>query len=313
MNQPLPPITEPPDESGDTARRDRRAVRFAYVTLFLGIVGIAFSPIFVRFSELDPTATAFHRVFLALPALWIWMWSRGRGNGATRKPRTAYDYGRLILVGFLFAGDLIFWHWSLRYTSVANAVLLANFAPIFVTFGSFALFGERFGLTFLMGVALSIGGGAILVGDSFSLGLDNVLGDAFGLVTAMFYGAYILAVSNVRAEFSTATVMGWSSAASAVILLPVTLMMGEDLIATTLYGWGILVGLALVSHVAGQGFLTHSLAHLPAPLASVALLLQPAISIVLAWVILAEPLGGWQALGVAVILAGVVFARLGSR
>ena len=313
MNQTHAPIPEPPEDAGDKAWRNRRAVRFAYVTLFLGIVGIACSPIFVRFSELDPTATAFHRVFLALPALWIWMWSEGRGKGATGKPRTAYDYGRLILVGFLFAGDLVFWHWSLRYTSVANAVLLANFAPIFVTFGSFALFGERFGLTFLMGVALSIGGAAILVGDSVSLGMDNVLGDAFGLVTAMFYGAYILAVGNVRAEFSTATVMGWSSAAGAVILLPITLMMGEDVIATTLFGWGILAGLALVSHVAGQGFLTHSLAHLPAPFASVVLLLQPAILIALAWMILAEPLGGWQALGVAVILVGIVFARLGSR
>ena len=313
MTHPLPPIAEPPDESGATAWRDRRGVRFAYVTLFLGIVCIAFSPIFVRFSELDPTATAFHRVFLALPALWIWMWAHGRSKGATRKPRTASDYGRLMLVGFLFAGDLIFWHWSLRYTSVANAVLLANFAPIFVTFGSFALFGERFGPAFLMGVALSIGGAAILVGGSVSLGMDNVRGDAFGLVTAMFYGAYILAVGNVRAEFSTATVMGWSSAVSAVILLPITLMMGENVIATTLYGWGILLGLALVSHVAGQGCLTHSLAHLPAPFTSVALLFQPAISIALAWVILAEPLGGWQALGVAVIMVGVVFAHLGSR
>ena len=313
MNQTHAPIPEPTEDAGDKAWRHRRAVRFAYVTLFLGIVGIACSPIFVRFSELDPTATAFHRVFLALPALWIWMWSRGLGKDAVRKPRTAYDFGRLILVGFLFAGDLIFWHWSLRYTSVANAVLLANFAPIFVTFGSFALFGQRFGRTFLMGVALSIGGAAILLGDSVSLGMDNVRGDAFGLVTAMFYGAYILAVGNVRADFSTATVMGWSSAAGAVILLPITLMMGEDVIATTLFGWGILAGLALVSHVAGQGFLTHSLAHLPAPFASVALLLQPAISIALAWVILAEPLGGWQALGVAVILVGVVFAHLGSR
>jgi drug/metabolite transporter (DMT)-like permease len=283
------------------------------VTLFFGIVGIAFSPIFVRFSELDPTATAFHRVFLALPALWIWMWTAGRSKGATRKPRTASDYGRLILVGVLFAGDLIFWHWSLRYTSVANAVLLANFAPIFVTFGSFVLFSQRFGPAFLVGVALSIGGAAILVGDSVSLGMDNVRGDAFGLVTAIFYGAYILAVSNVRAEFSTATVMGWSSAVSAVILLPITLMMGENVIATTLFGWSMLLGLALVSHVAGQGFLTRSLAYLPAPFTSVALLLQPAISIALAWLILAEPLGGWQALGVAVILVGVVFARLGSR
>ena len=40
--------------------------------------------------------------------------------------------GLLIAAGLLFAGDLAFWHWSIVLTSVANAVLLANCAPIFV-------------------------------------------------------------------------------------------------------------------------------------------------------------------------------------
>ena len=40
--------------------------------------------------------------------------------------------------GVAFAGDLAFWHWSIRYTSVANSTLLANLATLFVTAPSYS-------------------------------------------------------------------------------------------------------------------------------------------------------------------------------
>ena len=48
-----------------------RSERLAILALFVGALAIAFSPIFVRLSELGPTATAFHRVALAIPVLWL--------------------------------------------------------------------------------------------------------------------------------------------------------------------------------------------------------------------------------------------------
>ena len=41
--------------------------RYAIATLMSGAIALGMSPILVRLSELEPTATAFHRVFLALP------------------------------------------------------------------------------------------------------------------------------------------------------------------------------------------------------------------------------------------------------
>ena len=55
-----------------TARPERGA-RIAFAILLLGAAGIAFAPIFVRLSEVGPTATAFWRVCLAVPVLWLWM------------------------------------------------------------------------------------------------------------------------------------------------------------------------------------------------------------------------------------------------
>lgn len=286
--------------------------RIALVILLAGALGIAFSPIFVRLSELGPTATAFHRVFLALPALWLWQHMESLGPRRPRRPAGWADYLKLIAAGLFFAGDLAFWHWSIRFTSVANATLLANFAPVFVTLYGFALFGQRFSRTFLVGMSLALAGACVLMGESFNLGPRHLLGDTLGIVTAMFYAAYIVAVGRLRVRFSTATIMAWSGLVTCAALLPVALISGESLVATTLFGWLMLLGLALISHAGGQSMIAYALAHLPAAFGSVSLLLQPAAAAVLAWLILGEALGPWQALGAVVILCGIYLARRGS-
>jgi len=296
----------------DAAARDR-AARPALAALLLGAVAIAFSPIFVRLSEIEPTATAFWRVALALPLLAVWMRAAGTPARAARRPSTPRDFARLALCGAFFAGDLICWHWAIRYTSVANATLLANFAPIFVTLGAWVLFGERFTRMFLAGLACGVGGAALLVADSLSIGADSVAGDLLGLATAGFYGAYILAVGRLRAEFSVATVMTWSGLATAATILPVALAMGEPLLAGTAAGWAVLIGLAWISHAGGQSLIAYALAHLPAAFSSVSLLLQPVIAAALAWLLLAEPVGPVQAGGGLVVLTGIALARRGSR
>jgi drug/metabolite transporter (DMT)-like permease len=219
----------------------------------------------------------------------------------------------ILFVGLAFAGDLAFWHWSLKFTSVANAILLSNLTPIFVVLVSFLLFGQRFSRIFLFAVALAVGGSAMLVGDSFTVGADTVMGDAFGLVTAWFYTAYLLGVQKLRLrKLSSTRVLGWSSAAAALPLLVLAVAMGESLIPPSLHGLSMLLGLALVSHAAGQGLIVHALADLPAAFASVVMLLQPAIAIVLAWLLLDEPLRGLQqSLGIAVIFAGIFLAGRG--
>ena len=293
----------------DAARADGPAL----AALLVGAVLVGASPIFVRLSELGPMATAFYRPFLAMPVLVIWMVADRRHNPETRRPAGRGDYFRLLLAGAFFSGDLAFWHLSIMNTSVANATLFANFAPIFVTLGAWLLFSHKVTRQYMMGMALALAGAATLAGESFAMAPENLLGDFFGLVTAMFLASYILAISRLRAGFSTATTMAWSSLGTAAVLLPVALLAGEEMIAVTFYGWAILVGLALLSHAAGQGTIAYALAHLPPGFSSVGLLLEPVAAALLAWIILAEAVTPWQAVGGAIILWGIVLARRGTR
>jgi drug/metabolite transporter (DMT)-like permease len=101
-----------------------RSQRLALPALIVGGIAIGFSPIFVRLSELGPVATGFYRLFLALPLLWLWMRWEGRAGEQDRA-----NWLPLAVPGLLFAGDIFFWHWSITYTTVANATLFANLAP----------------------------------------------------------------------------------------------------------------------------------------------------------------------------------------
>jgi drug/metabolite transporter (DMT)-like permease len=281
----------------------------ALFALLAGATCIALSPIFVRVSEAGPTATAFWRVAIAVPVLWL-LYLRSRKT--TR--RYSGQWPLLMAAGFAFAGDLAFWHASVKLTSVANSTLLANLASIFVTLALWVFLRQRPGGLFLAGLATALVGVSLLVHTSLGFSATGLLGDALGVVTAMFYAGYILAVKGLRDRGETTLhLMAVTTTITALFLFPAALASGDQILPATAFGWWMLIGLALISHAAGQGLIAYALAHLPAAFSSVSLLFQPVMAALFAWALLAEPLVPLQVLGGLVVLAGIYLARRGSR
>jgi drug/metabolite transporter (DMT)-like permease len=280
----------------------------ALAALFCGATFIALSPIWVRVADVGPTASAFWRVALAVPLLWGLVTLQPRGPMAPRKER-----GLLLAAGLAFAGDLAFWHWSIQATSVANATLLANLSSIFVTLAAWVLWRQRPSGQFLLGLALALGGVMLLVRASLGFASGALLGDAYGVVTAMFYAWYLLTVKSLRDRgASTLRLMATTTTLTALVLLPLALASGEPMVPASARGWLTLLGLAWITHAGGQGLITFALAHLPAAFSSVGLLLQPVLAAAFAWALLQEPVGTLQIAGGAVVLAGIYLARRGS-
>ena len=280
----------------------------AIFALLAGATCIALSPIWVRVADVGPTASAFWRVALAVPLLWVVFLSFSRSaSGGKANPYL------LLAAGLAFAGDLAFWHWSIQFTSVANSTLLANLASIFVTLAAWALWRQRPSATFLAGLAAALVGVALLVRASLGFSPRALLGDALGVITAMFYAWYLLSVKGVRDRgIATLRLMAVTTTITAVILFPVALASGEALLPASEAGWLKLLGLAWISHSAGQGLIAYALAHLPAAFSAVGLLFQPVMAAIFAWFLLAEPLSALQILGGAVVLVGIYLAHRGS-
>jgi drug/metabolite transporter (DMT)-like permease len=286
------------------------APSIAFGALMLGATCIALSPIFVRLSEAGPTPTAFWRVALAVPVLWLALLLGRRDAGDAS---VAKLWPLLLAAGFAFAGDLAFWHTSIKLTSVANSTLLANLASIFVTLAAWLILRQPPSRLFLLGLASALAGVAILVRTSLAASPTGLAGDALGVVTAMFYAWYLLTVKGLRDRGApTLRLMAITSSVTAVILLPVALASGEQFLPDSGSGWLKLVGLALVSHAAGQGLIAYALATLPAAFSSVSLLFQPVMAAAFAWMLLGEALGPLQVAGGLVVLVGIYLARRGS-
>lgn len=293
-------------DSAESFRSDDRHRAMAVAALLAGAAAIATAPLFVKVSEAGPVATAFWRVALALPLLWTWSLIGQRGGHAAS---FAADRRLLIAAGLLFAGDLAVWHWSIVLTTVANATLLANLAPIFVTLAAWLLFSRPPSGLFVVGLATALAGTATLLGGDFRLGGKELLGDLLGVVTAMFYAAYQLTVTRLRARVATSSLMAWSGLVTAAALLPVALVSGEQILPLTPTGWVKLIALAVIAQVAGQSLIAYAMAHLPPTFSSVGLLLQPVMAAWFAWVLLGETLGWIEIAGGIVVLIGIFIAH----
>jgi drug/metabolite transporter (DMT)-like permease len=288
--------------------------RGALALLLVGAVAISLAGILVRLSQVGPAATGFYRFVFALPFLWLWMAAANRRRGRARGGPPDRRAFRLIALGGFFLGlDLVVWNWAIHLSSVSNATLLGNAAPIWVALAGWLFFRERFTLAFLAGLALAIAGIALLLGGSFSLSIEHAVGDILGVVAGALWGAYIMTIGRLRGRVPIATIMFWGSLVSCPVLLVAALLLGEELWPSSGAGWLDLLGLALVCQVAGQSMVAWALAHLPSSFASVALLVNPVSATILAWAILREPAGPQQILGGIIVLTGILLARGRSR
>lgn len=278
----------------------------AFIALLAGAAAIGFAPIFVRLSDTSPTASAFWRVALAAPVLWLWLLSANRKNKAAI---TSGAHGILVLTGLLFACDLGAWHVSIAWTSVANATLEANFAPIFVTLGAWLLWRQRPTGLFVLALVITLGGAVLLIGPNFNAGGKAFAGDALGVLTAMFYAGYMLSLKAAANRVAVVRIMAVSTSVSAVALLPYALLTADQFWPQQAQGWAVLAALALIPHVAGQSLIAWGFARLPAALSSVSLLLQVLVAALCAWLLLGEAMQPLQMAGGLIVLAGIYLAR----
>jgi drug/metabolite transporter (DMT)-like permease len=288
-----------------------RANRLALLRLTLAVLAISFTPILFRLSEVGPSATAFYRTCLALPIILGWMLVERRRAPAAKL--VARDALTLVIGGIVFAINIVNYAWAVQLTAVANASLLSNLSPLFVTLGSFLFLRERVTRGFLAAMLAAIAGVAILASDRLAIGEDELLGDGVALLSAMSFAAYLVIIGRLRLRVGPGTVMLWTGIVTALVLLGVSLASGEAMVPLSPRGWVVLLALAVFSYAIGQGLLTVALAELGAAFSAVALLCLPVSAALLGWVVLGEALSATQGIGGAIILASILGARLAGR
>lgn len=278
-----------------------------FFILIIGAIAIAFSPIFVRFSDVDPIMTAFYRIFISLP--FFLFFSSFNIIEKVKFPKFNNSYVIFLVSGIFFALDLICWHWSIKLTTVSKATFLSNLAPIVVIIFSLIFLKERFSKFFYLAALLSMVGMLMLLGESFKFNKSQFIGDLLGVLTAVWYGSYIVTISQLRKKYNSTSIMFLSGIVTAIILLTVSILFEQSLIPQSLFTITIIFLLGFICQFMGQSFITYSLAYLSASLSSLCLLIQPIAATVLAYFFFQEKLTTIQFFGSALILIGIYIAR----
>ena len=278
-----------------------------FFILITGAIAIAFSPIFVRFSDVDPIMTAFYRIFISLP--FFLFFSSFNIIEKVKFPEFNNSYVIFLVSGIFFALDLICWHWSIKLTTVSKATFLSNLAPIVVIIFSLIFLKERFSKFFYLAALLSMVGMLMLLGESFKFNKSQFIGDLLGVLTAVWYGSYIVTISQLRKKYNSTSIMFLSGIVTAIILLIVSILFEQSLIPQSLFTITIIFLLGFICQFMGQSFITYSLAYLSASLSSLCLLIQPIAATVLAYFFFQEKLTTIQFFGSALILIGIYIAR----
>ena len=213
------------------------------------------------------------------------------------------------LASLAFTTDLTLWHFSMNITSVANATIIVNSAPIFVAIIAYIVFSEKPSKGFASSFLITYIGIIGLVYFSNNYINGKILGDILCLVAALFYGIYLLVISRLGSEDSLNIIFYTTLFCCLFSIIPM-LIQGGNMIPSTSFEWINLLLLAVLCQFGGQYLITHGIGKISASEGSVGLLMQPITATILAAFIFGEILNITQIIFVLVALFGIYLARI---
>jgi drug/metabolite transporter (DMT)-like permease len=279
----------------------------AYLALGVGIVGVSFSAIFVRWAGAPGIVTGFYRMAIAAMCLAWPFYRRVRVLGGL--PRVGVQTA--MLGGLFFAADLALWTTGVILSGATNPTLLANTAPLWVGLGSWIFFRERFNPKFWMGLILALGGAGLI------LGLDTLraaalgLGTLLGLMAAIFYGGYFLIAQRGRESLDSLTYIWLTEFSASLVLFALCTALRQPLTGYSTSTYLNFLAIGVVAQVFGWLAISYAQGYLPASLVAPTMLAQPVGTALLAALLLGERLSPWQILGGVTVLFGVYTVHRG--
>ena len=275
--------------------------------LSLGAMLIGFAPIFVKWSSLSSSAILFWRMLLALPLLIIFNYIANKKFLFRVKNKNTIFY--TALASLAFTTDLILWHASMSITSVSNATIIVNSAPIFVAILAYLIFKDKpakgFGVSFIITYIGIIG--LIIFSNNFTSG--RVLGDILCMIAAIGYAIYLLVISRLGKETSLNIIFYTTLFCCLFSIIPM-IVGGGNHIPTSHFEWKNLFLMAFLCQFGGQFLITIGIGKVSASNGSIGLLMQPLTATILAAFIFSEILNLIQILFVLITLIGIYLARL---
>lgn len=273
----------------------------SYLALGLGTLSLSLAAMFIRWAHAPGIVTGFYRLFFATLFLLPFFLRRN----ITKRDISWSDILPPILGGVCMAINFALWNTSLFYTNVANAAMLGNISPLWVSIGALWLFRERLKKQFWIGLLTILLGIILIMGGDFFLHPHLGFGDILATSASVFSAAYILITQWGRKNLDSMSYTWINGASACIWSFFIIKIFNAPLSGFSQQTWVVFVVAAIITQIIGYMAISFSLGHLPASIVSPTLNLQPVITIILAIPLLNEIPSFIQISGCLLALGGV--------
>ncbi len=277
-----------------------------YLALGLGVITLSFSGIFVHWSTAPGSVTAFYRMLIAAMLLFPVVLWRVRTVGWPSKAVWIFP----LLGGLFTALDQGLWSTSLSFTSIANATLLNNIAPLWVALYAALFWHERNTRRFWIGLLLTLMGAAVVLGNDILLHPHLTLWDAIALGSSFAWAGYYLVTQRGRFLIDTLVYIWLVEVTTAALLGLTCVTLRLPLTGYPTTTWLSILAVALVSQVTGHFLLAYALGHVPASIVAPTMILLPVMTSLLAIPFAGQALSAGQWFGGVAVLAGIYIVNI---
>ena len=273
--------------------------------IFMGIVGISLSSIFVKYSQAPSAVTAAFRL------LWTVLFLTPAVLGKKEMRRELLQTPRKlvflsILSGIFLAIHFVLWFESLQHTSVASSTTIVCTEVIWVCLGFCLFMKGKLSWKAMAAIAVTLLG-SVLIAFSDSDSGAQLYGDVLALLAAIAVVVYTLIGREVRSHLSTTVYTYMVYSACAAVLVLTCLVQRHSLAG---FGWSpVLVGLLLsvFSTILGHSIFSWCLKYFSPAFVSASKLCEPVVAAAIAAILFGEIPAWLQILGAALILGGVLW------
>ena len=281
------------------------------IVLLVLIWGSNFSVVKAALSEFSPLAFNATRFVLASLVMAALLWISG-----VRPRFPKRDVLRLVGLGLLgnVVYQALFIH-GIHWTRAGNAALMLSAVPLIVTVLSVGLKHETISRAGWAGVALSIGGIALILWGSsrgISFGSDTLRGDLTMLAAALGWSVYTVLSAPYVQKYGTLPVTAFTMWVGTVGLVAVSMpaLLAQEWGSISLGAWGGLVFSGAFAIALAYMLWYYGVRHLGSSRTAVYSNTVPVVALIVAWLTLGEVPTWVQVAGTVMIIGGIGLARL---
>lgn len=276
-----------------------------------GTVGVTTKTLY-GLTATNPLSIGFFRLALAAPALFLGCgFLLGRRTFQVRRR----DAAVMLLLGATMALYQVCYFGAIARVGVAVAVLITLcVAPVIVAVLSALLTKERPTGRMLLALGCALAGTAMLVEIQPGSGAQSavLVGVLLALASAFGYAVVVLLSRRLAGRYHPLQPVAIGSGFGALLLWALALPGGLVLNYPPL-GWGLLLYLGLVPTALAYGLFLAGVRHTLATVASIATLLEPLTSTVLAWLIFGERFSRLGVFGAILLAVAMVLLYGGTK